>query len=844
MKIHLVPHFHYDQCWVMKFDEYYDISLSIIKKVIDAIEKSEDFVFCLDQVILLQELESRNHDIWEKVKEHIKDGRIEIVGGGYNMPDTNLPMGESIVRNFLIGHKYLKEHFDIKPTWAWMIDVFGHSGQLPQILSGFGLKYYAFARGMGENSKTEFRWEGIDGTHLVGFWLPFTYGTGYLPFPNDYHELDQKLRSFSEMLQRVSSTNDIYIPLGSDFSEPQTQVIEYLKSHSSEIALQTVISRPSDYIESVLSQSPILSTIKGELQSDRFWRILPGVYSSRMWLKKAFRDLELSALTIEAMSAICWAFKREYPKKELDKLWETIAFLSFHDVLAGCSIDAVYRDVRERLEESKEIISSILESYFNYEKLCDTNYDLPIKCYVFNACPWARTGYIEVVSSSIEEADYSTYSVSDQNGNPLNCESYCSSGESRIVIEVRDAPPMSLFPLIIKKDKSRSAHIERGKDCTFIENRFFTIKFNRSSGCIESIRSKKENAEVIGGTSNYLIAEPDCGDLYYYRRPNVELSRPEKAIIFQSNLPGSKYKTYEFIDEASIRCINTDIFSEFTSSNCYRWRNEELLHWEQSTRIYRESPTIFFKVKITNRMRHFRLRVGFELPFQCDEFICEIPFGSICRTTRRKNNSEGLDGDFNTWPILNWANFSNGKLSLAFFNKGLPEIEYDNGKVYITILRSIDMVSWGDAGPAIQAPEALEQGIYEFEYGLYIHSSDIELLPREAYNFLTPMDVYFSKYADKEPLVFCKESFLSIEAPNVLLASLKKSEDSNSFVMRLYETVGKQTDCDLKLHTRLNPKKIEEISIDERCVLNTYKESNCIKLKFKPFEIRTIRVFL
>ena len=80
--------------------------------------------------------------LYKKVKKAVADGRWEVQGGMWVEADCNVPSGESLVRQCLVGQRFFKEEFGVVPRNLWLPDVFGYSGQLPQILRQCGIGFF------------------------------------------------------------------------------------------------------------------------------------------------------------------------------------------------------------------------------------------------------------------------------------------------------------------------------------------------------------------------------------------------------------------------------------------------------------------------------------------------------------------------------------------------------------------------------------------------------------------------------------------------------------------------------------------------------------------------------
>ena len=59
----------------------------------------------------------------------LREGRVEIMGGTYNEPNTNLTYAESTIRNLVHGIGFQRDVLGGDPRTAWQLDVFGHDPQ-------------------------------------------------------------------------------------------------------------------------------------------------------------------------------------------------------------------------------------------------------------------------------------------------------------------------------------------------------------------------------------------------------------------------------------------------------------------------------------------------------------------------------------------------------------------------------------------------------------------------------------------------------------------------------------------------------------------------------------------
>ncbi len=176
IKITAIGHSHLDLAWLWPVRETRRKIGRTLSTVIDLMNRYPDYVYGISQPQLLQWVKKDFPVLFSKVKEKIKEGRIEVLGAMWVEPDTNLPSGESLVRQIIYGKRFWKEEFSIEVDNLWLPDVFGYSGALPQILKQTGIKYFSTMK-LSWNTINKFpfhsfKWKGIDGSSVLAHMLP------------------------------------------------------------------------------------------------------------------------------------------------------------------------------------------------------------------------------------------------------------------------------------------------------------------------------------------------------------------------------------------------------------------------------------------------------------------------------------------------------------------------------------------------------------------------------------------------------------------------------------------------------------------------------------------------
>ncbi|ADP77346.1 glycoside hydrolase family 38 [Methanothermus fervidus DSM 2088] len=837
--IHLVPHTHYDAVWVFTKEDYFYINIDmILKKVLKLIENSEEYKFLLEQVYLLEEIEKRYPKMFKKIKKYIKEGRIEIADGEYLMADTMLPQEETLVREIMVGKNYVKEKFGVDVDVMWQADSFGLNAQLPQIYRKCGYKYLAFRRGSPENNPSEFLWEGLDGTRILSHFMPLGYRAGL-----NLEKIDENFKKLKEL----SATNHILMPSGSGVTMPQKETIEFVKKwNRSHKNSKIKISTPKEFFKSLEDLNPDLPIRKGEMYSGKYSEVFPDVASSRIWIKKALRKFENWLYTFERFSTINFLLNSHYPE-ELPESWKKLLFMAFHDVAPGTGVDVCYNEVKENIKSLERLLNDLTpQILMSIVEKGDKEGDVV----VYNPLSWDSKNWVEV------DLKFDKGAIKDIKG--LKC------GEEEIDVEVikfrkyddgsiktarigfiAEVPALGykIYKILQRPPKSKTGVLEVSDNS--VRNKFFEIKFSPDTGLIKIVKNGEEICE-----GNEIVIEEEIGDLYYHKEG---ISGPLKT----ESGEGIKYGAFKVKDikitGSKLRKIINIAVDYYSLRWPYRltkkwkpriWRHK-FLKCKKKIIVYRDIPRIDFVIDVENRHPRTRLRVKFNTPIDEPTYKSDTQFGAITRKTNQYyfNPKDWKEKPSGVYPTLRWIDYSNGKIGVALINFGNPEHEIRDRTIYLTLLRSVDVLSTdGKPGPVIPVPDAREFKRYEFWYSIYPHTGNWKdsKVYKQGYEF----NYGLIGFQINKKVSENKKSFLKIEPDNVILTAFKKSERDDSVIIRFYEAAGIESDVKIKLFKK--PKNVETVDILERKTnefnKNLKVENNKIYLKIKPFEIITLKL--
>jgi len=381
-----------------------------------------------------------------------------------------------------------------------------------------------------------------------------------------------------------------------------------------------------------------------------------------------------------------------------------------------------------------------------------------------------------------------------------------------------------------------------------IQNQFFDVKVDPSNGLIEVSQDGKF---VVKG--NELVLEEEIGDLYYHRQNLEESLKTER----DEGIKYGKFRMKSFkINKTPLRRI-IEIESDYFSLRWpYRlvekfgsrlWRHK-FLSLTKKIIIYEDIPRIDCRTTIDNRHPQVRIRVKFSTDIDSPEYQSETQFGVVSRPVDQYHfhpEEQWLEEPCGIYPALNWIDYSDDEKGVTLINKGLPAHEVREKELYLTLLRSVLMLSSdGETGPAIPTPDAQEFKTYHFEYSLFPHREDWKransFLPANEFNhnligFQLPPET--RKRIRTLP---SRLSFVELKPENLILVALKKAEDTNEVVLRFFETKGEKTSGVVSLFKEPVSAKVVNLLEEEEGEIEC--RGGEIRVEVNPFEIVTLKL--
>ncbi len=369
-RITAVGHAHIDTAWEWPLREAQRKVARSWSTQLELMDAYRDYVFAASQPAQYQWMKDSYPTIYSRIKEKVAARQWEPVGAMWVEADCNLPSGEALVRQFLLGKRFFMREFGYETDILWLPDVFGYPGNLPQLMAASGCTYFLTQKlSWNDTNKPQhhtFEWEGIDGTRIFTHFPPAdTYNGSF-----EAGELERSVRNFKDAAR---SNRSLYLfGWGDGGGGPQPEMIDAARR------LRIEMGRASDFFAHASAEARDLAVERGEL----YFELHRGTYTTQSRVKRLNRRAQHGLREAEMWSVAA----ERYPREQLDAIWKKLLLNQFHDILPGSSIDWVYADAERDLTEVVDTAEAlVIEAISEIAGFGD-------RVAVFNATSHARGG--------------------------------------------------------------------------------------------------------------------------------------------------------------------------------------------------------------------------------------------------------------------------------------------------------------------------------------------------------------------------------------------------------------------------------------------------------------------
>ncbi|KAJ5111391.1 hypothetical protein N7532_001926 [Penicillium argentinense] len=795
--VYAIGHCHIDTCWLWPWAETKRKVARSWSNQCDLMDRYPEHRFTCSQAQQFKWLKQFYPSVFDRVKRWVRKGHFQPIGGSWVEHDTNMPSGESLVRQFLYGQRFFEGHFGKRCTTFWLPDTFGYSTQIPQICRLAGMSRF-FTQKLSWNNinnfpHTTFQWVALDGSQVMCHMAPAETYTAEAHFG----DLKRSVTQHKSMDKDKSSL--LVFGKGDGGGGPTFGHLEKLRRARGlsdkigtlpRVKMGDSVDDFFDKLEANATSGTDFSTWYGEL----YFELHRGTYTTQANNKRNNRKSEFLLREIELLATLATvrdsSKEYRYPKEQIDQMWEGVLLCQFHDCLPGSSIEMCYDDSDKLYAEIFEIGSKLRKDALAALGL--TGQSKSEGLFALNTLPWPRCELVKDPGVSTSDAD-SYFLV---NGAPG------AIGAQRVDFETTAAVTVSeIQPGLFRLSNSK-------------------LKVDVQDGVIISLFDIKEDREIIakGGKAGQLVIFDDKP--LYWQAWDVEVfhleSRKElpsgKTVIAESNRHRVSVVTETKISDKSWIKTSISLTAAVSSEPSYVEFESEV-EWRETMKFLK----VEFPVDITNT-----------------EASYETQYGIVRRPTHYNTS-----WDMAKFEVCchKWADLSENGYGVSVLNDS----------------------KYGFATCAPDAHA--DMGRHRIRYAVLPHSGALDArIVRAGYNFNHPLVLEAGNPQAMEcNAAFQAVSIQG--APSLVLDVVKRGEDDEdvstgdlparsgkSIVVRIYESLGGKARG--SIHSGLPIQKVWKCNVleDDEEELQTKKamSGNAVQcdIELRAFEVATFRLQL
>lgn len=796
-----IGHTHIDVAWLWRLKHTREKCARSFSTVLRLMERYPEYIFLQTQPQLYEYVKNDYPELYEAIKQKVKDGKWEVDGGMWLEADCNIPSGESLVRQILVGSRFIKEEFNKDVEYLWLPDVFGYSWALPQILKKSGIDMFMTTKiswnQYNRMPHDTFKWRGIDGseilTHFIttpepwsqpGSWF-YTYNGRLTP---------KTVKGVWDAYTDKGITNDLLVSygFGDGGGGVNREMLEYRKRLDKMPGLPNVkTGKASEYFrclkEKVEKTDEYVHIWDGEL----YLEYHRGTYTSQAYTKMMNRKLELLYRETEWLSSVACLTNNDwslYDNNEITKGWKTILRNQFHDIIPGSSITEVYEDAKQEYKEAEDIALGI------QNKLEDISINKDEHTWtIVNNSNWNRTESIDIKC----DEDGSFY---DEDGNKLEYQ----RNKDEYTVEIKDIPALGYKRIILKVDEVQG---ENNSVFEYCDGKISTPKYNiewNEYGQLTSIYDKENKREVLAKGERGNVLQMFEDKPMAHEAWDIDIFYKEKMREVKD------LQSVELIEDGNLKAV-----IRFK----YKYMNTTI---SQDMILYSNSNRIDFKTNVDWREKKQLLKVAFVVDIRSTMATYDVQFGNVKRPTHW--NTSWDRARFES-VAQQWVDLSERNYGVSLLNNCKYGHDIKDNVMRLTLLKS-----------ATHPDPVQDQGEQNFTYSLLPHSGDFidGNTVKHAYELNQPLRPIKGMLKSE-----VKKQLFKFNDANILVDAIKKAEDEDMIIIRFHEYSGSRQNISIDsdyeitgwMETNLMEKPIENL-----------RNENSINVVVNPYEIKTLMI--
>jgi len=732
-----VGHAHIDTAWMWPICETVRKTARTFASQLDLIARYPGYVFGASQAQLYAFVQEHYPALHQRVRAAVAAGRWEVQGGMWVEADCNLPSGESLVRQFVHGKRWFMEAFGVEPKNLWLPDVFGYSGQLPQILQQSGCPYFLTQKLSWNRTNTfphnTFLWRGIDGSEVVAHFPPENdYNSGVYPKAL-VHALDRdKEKAFIDEAICLFGIGDG----GGGPKEEHLERALRLSSLNGCPPFRFGAAQPA--LERLGRHRAELATWQGEL----YFEAHRATFTTQAAMKRANRRAEEALRLAEALAACRPA--AAWPRAELDRHWKTVLTNQFHDIIPGSSIHRVY----EEAVPQDEAVATWCLDHARSAGVAMGRADAEV-------CSWVNVSSTPFDDLVALPAGWT--GAEDAAGKTLPA---LRDGDT---LRVRLMVPAQGFAGLrrVSVPAAVTAAWRVASDADLVlENTHARYRFDRNGRLVEALDHASGRPLMQPGMLGNDLA-------IYEDRPHWHDAWDLDEQFVAARLGGLTVTAITRCD--STLGVSLRVSGRIGASTV-----------TQEIRLAAHHARLDFITEVQWNERHKVLRTLFATDVVAAEAACEIQYGHVRRPTHRNTSWDAARFEV---CAHRWVDLSERRRGVALLNDCKYGYSILGGELGLTLLRA----------PTDPDPVA-DIGQHRFTYALLPHAGDLHESPVLAHAAMLNQGIFALPGSDCRGVAFP----IRLDGDGAELAVLKRAEDGDDLIVRVVETRGDRAQVNLR----------------------------------------------
>ncbi len=812
--VNICAHSHLDIVYLWPIRETFRKNCRTVTNMLSLMREYPEYRFSYSQPYLYEKLKELYPQVFEEVKQRVKEGRWEVIGAMYVEPDGNLLGTESLIRQILFGKRFLKDEMGVDTATCWLPDVFGVMYSLPQILKKSGVKYFSTVKLNIWNDTNDFphdsfRWRGPDGSEVLAHFPPTHFGQKYDP--------DTLRRHWNDFAEKNTVGENLYVYGYADGGGgPTREMVE------ASLRTKHFPGLPDGRIEFVEEFFHRLEARSGQLavwDDELYLEAHRGTYTTKGDLKRLNRKAELFYRDIEVISSIAWLYGGPRIQERLNAGWKLILLNQFHDTLPGThspeGVPDIKKDYETIFEIGQEIKTEIID-YLSSRIDRTSGPEAPSELgagqrewLLFNTLSWERSDVVELPLDSlpVSGAKESAGIMQLADGRQLPYQLY---GE-KLWCSAHRLPPLGWETALISEGSVRSSEKTAELHGSSIKTPFYLIELDEE-GALSRLYDICNEHEVLSAPGNqFQVYEDD---------PGYKFSSWDLAYHFEEYC-------YPVKQQEQWRCVsNGPVCAVFYAS----WKVLDS-HIEQEMWLYAHSPRIDFKTKVWWNNKRKLLKVAFPLEIRARRATYDLPFANIERPTHRNTSWDQAKFEVSGHK---WADVSEGDYGVALLNDCKYGYDIKDNLMRLSLLRS-----------PVRPDSQSDQGFHRFTYALLPHRGNWVAggVDRHGYELNIPVlaAALASESRTGDEQIPSKGSFAVSDSPHIIVEALKQAETGDGLILRSFDSHATHSRVNFRFERTL--RKVAETDLLEEnpsdCEL---AEAHHLTVRYSPYEIKTHRL--